>query len=817
MKKLVLICLVWPCALWAQSDLKPEHKVLQARRTTQKVVIDGKLDEMAWQDAAVADDFSEFRPVIGRKWPESIRTITFLMYDDTGIYFGGHCFESTPDSIARELAGRDGFGANDYIGIVLDTYQDKLNGFEYFVTPLNEQWDAKTSVNGEDFSWNAVWESGAKIHDKGWDFEMFIPYAAIRFAKQDIQSWGLQITRRRRKTEQQNCWNFFNPNVNGFLTQEGTWQGLENIKPPFRLQLYPYLSFYENHYPSNEAGKSNWSKQFAGGLDLKMGLNQAFTLDATLVPDFGQVQSDNRVLNLSPFEVKFNEYRSFFTEGTELFSKGDLFYSRRIGGNTLHGYRATENLKESEKVINNPAESKLINASKISGRSQKGLGIGFLNAVTKRTTAVIQDEITRETREVETDPLTNYNILVLDQNLKHNSSISFINTSVVRNSADYNANVSQFMTSLFDKKNTYNFTAALGMSRLNYKREDETDKNGYKYNVGVSKNSGSFTWGLNQERVDTKFNSNDLGYFTNNNYLNHELYVGYRIQEPKAFYNKIFLNGGLWTSHLAKKFEGINKTYQNMGYRFNFNMQLKALHWMGLFTNYRPKQNDFYEPRVSGLYFERGNRYMIGTWMESNSAKKYSWYYEIYQNWFFDFYEARSSGFILNQNYRFNTRFSLSLGVDLTHSPKEVGYVGMQSDLPVFALRKVQTFNNTINTKYNFSPKSWLTMRVRHYSSEVEPLKLYELQQNGLLNPRDGDRQSFDYNINFFNVDMVYTWQFAPGSFLNVVWKNATFKEMDLTRFKYFDNLNQTLNSSQNNNLSVKVIYFFDYANLIRS
>ena len=108
MKKLVLICLVWPCALWAQSDLKPEHKVLQARRTTQKVVIDGKLDEMAWQDAAVADDFSEFRPVIGRKWPESIRTITFLMYDDTGIYFGGHCFESTPDSIARELAGPHG-------------------------------------------------------------------------------------------------------------------------------------------------------------------------------------------------------------------------------------------------------------------------------------------------------------------------------------------------------------------------------------------------------------------------------------------------------------------------------------------------------------------------------------------------------------------------------------------------------------------------------------------------------------------------------------------------------------------------------------
>ncbi len=229
---------------------------------------------------------------------------------------------------------------------------------------------------GEDFTWNAVWKSGAVIHEDGWSFEMFIPYSAIRFGKKDVQNWGMNITRRRRKTEQQYTWNPIDINVNGFLTQEGLWTGITNIKPPVRLQFSPYFSVYANHFPSGSPDNKKLTSQVNGGLDLKYGINQAFTFDATLIPDFGQVQSDNQVLNLSPFEVKFNENRSFFTEGTELFSKGNLFYSRRIGGTPFHLYDAYNNVNGNEEVVKNPSESKLINASKISGRTQKGLGIG---------------------------------------------------------------------------------------------------------------------------------------------------------------------------------------------------------------------------------------------------------------------------------------------------------------------------------------------------------------------------------------------------------------------------------------------------------
>ena len=197
-------------------------------------------------------------------------------------------------SIATELSGRDGFGTNDYIGLIFDTYNDKQNGFEYFLTPLGEQWDAKMSSDNEDFSWNGVWESGTMIHDNGWSFEMFIPYSAIRFGKNDVQNWGLNITRRRRKTEQQYTWNPINPNVNGFLTQEGLWSGITNIKPPFRLQFSPYLSTYIDHFPANIPGKKNWTSSVNGGMDVKYGINQAFTLDATFCLLYTSDAADER-------------------------------------------------------------------------------------------------------------------------------------------------------------------------------------------------------------------------------------------------------------------------------------------------------------------------------------------------------------------------------------------------------------------------------------------------------------------------------------------------------------------------------------------
>ncbi|HUR10563.1 MAG TPA: DUF5916 domain-containing protein [Flavitalea sp.] len=795
---------------------------LAAKRTTRPVKIDGLLNDSAWKDAAMMSNLIEFRPTVGKKEDFENRTETYLMYNDDGIYFGGYCHERSKDSIATELKGRDGFGTNDYVGIIFDTYYDKLNGFEYFVTPLNEQWDSKMSPpsadsdnGGEDFSWSAVWESGAVIHNDGWSFEMFLPYSAIRFSKKDVQNWGLNITRRRRKSEQQYTWNPIDVNVNGFLTQEGIWEGISNIKPPVRLQFSPYFSVYANHYPSNVAGQKNLTGQINGGLDLKYGLNQAFTLDVTLIPDFGQVQSDNQVLNLTPFEVRFNENRTFFMEGTELFSKGNMFYSRRIGGTPLHLYDAYNNLGANEQVLKNPSESKLINASKISGRNRHGLGIGFLNAITNPQYATIEDVATKTERKVQTDPLTNYNILVLDQTLKNNSSISLVNTNVWRSGSDYDANVTAGLFDFNDKKNMWNFGGKLATSNLIGYLPGNKTQTGFSSRAYFGKVSGRFNFNISQEMTDTKYSHNDLGYFTNNNFLDHSAYVGYRWTEPKGWYNRIFLNFNTNVSRLFSQIKPLDQKFQQANFNFNSQVQTKKLSWVGMFMNYRHNQNDFYEPRREGYFFSRGSSIGWGTFFESNSAKRYSFFYEFFGRKFLDYKDYYGIDFLFNQTFRVNNKFSVMHRISLEPRFNDIGFAWSDATDIIFGRRKVNTIENVISLKYQFNNKMGITFRARHYLSNVDYAEHFTLiQSTGKLISNPTFNEPVNQNVNFFNIDMVYTWQFAPGSFLNIVWKDAAFTYHDQIERSYFKNFSNTFESDQNNNLSLKVIYFLDYLKL---
>ncbi len=492
------------------------QKEITIKRTNAVIKIDGIMNEEVWKTAPAATGFTELRPTPFKAEDAGNSTKIYFLYDNEGIYVGGYCNERSKDSIASELVGRDGFGNNDFVGIVFDTYYDKLNGFEYFTTPLGEQFDAKVAPNNngnnEDFSWNAVWQSAAKIQADGWSFEMFLPYAAIRFGKKKVQNWGLNIVRRRQKSGQQLFWKAIDPNVNGFLTQEGLLNNLEDIKPPLRLQFSPYFSTYQNHDDNAAPGVSKNTTTVNGGMDVKYGLNQAFTLDMTLIPDFGQVQSDNRVLNLSPFEQRFSENRTFFTEGTELFNKGNLFYSRRIGrigGNPLRYWDVGNQLGANEVTAKNPEQVKLINATKISGRTQKGLGVGILNAITNTQYAVIENSVTKQTRKYETEPMTNYNVLVLDQTMKNNSSISFVNTNVMRSGKDYDANVSSLLFDLNDKKNTWNIGGSVGMSALLNK--DGKNTIGYTHSIYFGKTSGRFNFNVWQDLTNNKYVKSDQG------------------------------------------------------------------------------------------------------------------------------------------------------------------------------------------------------------------------------------------------------------------------------------------------------------------
>lgn len=796
---------------------KAPPREIKAKRTTATIKVDGLINEPAWKEAAPILDYTEFRPTPFKKEDPETRTEAYTLYTDEGIYFGGYIHERSKDSIAAELKGRDGFGTNDYVGVIIDTYKDHINGFEYFVTPLNEQWDAKMAPNNngndEDFSWNAVWYSGAVIHNDGWSFEMFIPYSAIRFGKNPIQDWGINITRRRRKTEQQVTWNPIDVNVNGFLTQEGYLTGLENIKPPLRLQFSPYLSVYANHYPFNQTGVKNWSSKINGGMDVKYGINQAFTLDMTLIPDFGQVQSDNQVLNLTPFEVQYNENRSFFKEGTELFSKGNLFYSRRIGGSPIHAYDLP--LTNQQTVIKNPSESKLINATKISGRMQSGLGIGILNAVTSPQYATVEDNNTKEQFKMQTDPLTNYNVLVLDQTLKHNSSVSLVNTNVWRSGKDYDANVTAGLFDLNDKKNTWNLGGKFANSNLIGAGDKGKTISGYSGNLYFGKTSGRWVFNLYQEFADTKYTHNDLGYFTNNNYISRSFWIQHKWTKPHGIYNQLRVNFNIFNSGLFSHIGDIDTKYQSTGLNVNANMQGKKLFWIGFFTGFNFKENDFYEPRNTGWYFKRGASIAFDVWFESNNAKKYSFYTEIFHRRTINFYNGSFFDINLQQNYRVNKKLSFSYFLGYYPRFNNIGFAEtVSSSQIVFGSRDRNTVENIFNSKYNFTNKQGITFRLRHYWSKVEYKQYFDLQTDGNLKPSATYTGDANDNVNIFNIDMVYTWQFAPGSFLNAVWKNAIFTQNSNTRPGYFKNLGNTVDSDQNNNFSLKVIYFLDYLQL---
>lgn len=808
----------------AAAFAQPARRQLTIKRTVAALKIDGILNEATWKNAPLATDFTELRPVTFRKESTVNRTDIYILYNDQGLYIGGYCHEKKADSVATELIGRDNFGTNDFIGVIFDTYFDKINGTEYFVTPLGEQMDAKivppdNNGNTEDFSWNSVWHSASKLQSDGWSFEMFLPYSALRFSKKDKQVWGMNIVRRRVKSGQQLFWNAIDPKVNGFLTQEGTMTIPDKITPPLRLSFTPYFSSYLNNYPYNTTGIKNTTTSINGGMDVKYGINESFTLDATLIPDFGQVQSDNNILNLTPFETKFNENRSFFTEGTELFNKGNLFYSRRVGGTPLNYYNVDVQLDSNEHIVKNPSESRLLNATKISGRTKGKLGIGFFNAVTQTMYATAEDDKGNR-RKIETNPLTNYNIIVLDQSLKNNSSVTLINTDVWRSGKNYDANVTAGLFDLYDKKNKWNINGNAYTSTI----FNSHDKNstGYKYGIGIGKVSGQLNFQTSVRVIDDKFEPNDLGIQFFNNDINYSTYIGYYITTPHKWYNR-------WSNNININYDKRYKpaAYQSFKYNYNGNLQLKNLWYIGAFTNGNLKGNDFYEARTANRVFKNPSLFSQGLFVQSNDAKKYTAVL-VGQYSTINLFSSKEYYTELTHSMRFNNKFSIEHFVSLDHYTNNAGYASVfkntNSDTVLFGRRDRTTIENRLKFKYSFNNKMYITMRIRHYWSKVNNKEIYILNNEGdldkissnntVINDYISNNNLFNRNLNIFNIDMVYSWRFAPGSEFNIVWKNGINTSEQNVANSYFKNFNNTLAAPQNNSVSIKLLYYIDYLQL---
>jgi hypothetical protein len=784
------------------------QKELKAIRSDASFTIDGKLDEKHWENANTASDFVNWTPTPGVN--ATMDTEVKILYDDEAFYLGAILHVNNKDSIAKELTLRDDIGNTDWFGVIIDTYGNGTDGFEFIVGATGVQFDAKfTEEMGEDTNWDAIWFSAIDIQDQYWIAEVKIPYAAVRFTNKPEQVWKVNFMRSINSLQEKSSWNPIDPTVNGFLTQAGTVKGLENIKPPIRLSVSPYLTVYSQSY--NDGNQSSSGYSYNGGMDLKYGITDAFTLDMTLIPDFGQVRSDDVVLNLSPFEVRYDENRQFFTEGLELFDQQDLFYSRRVGGTPI-GYHSVDGLKhDDENIVGNNSSSQLYNASKISGRTGGGLGVGVFNAISKETHAILENIETKENRTVTTSPLSNYNIVVLDQNLANNSSATFMNTNVWRQGDAYHdANVTSLQFDLKNKEQSYSIFGRGVVSQILNPTDDNV--NGHLAEIGVAKISGNVSLNLRYNETSQFYNPNDLGFLRQTNYRNWSFFGVYRQFEEFGPFNR----GNFWTN-IDYERQIVPNSFASLHFNTGFWMRSKSFWSFNMWANFRPASNDFNEPRTQGRYYRMPGWFNIGYWMETDDRKPF------YLNGYVDFRKVAEEGryvlnYTLEPRYRFSNQFTMGVETEVINSYAEKGYVTKQDNNIVFGNRDRQTIINSIRAIYTINSKMGLDFRLRHYWSKVRYDQFYNLLEDGNITPATYN-QFEDFTFNAFNIDLNFRWRFSPGSDIIINWKNnisgaTRDKLFDYTTLSYRDGLNRLSDLPQTNSISVRVVYYLDYLTL---
>jgi hypothetical protein len=779
-----------------------EKKILEALYLNSPLLIDGVADEAVYSESKSATGFLQLQPYNGK--PAYQPSEVHIFYDQTAIYVGAILYDSAPDSIFNFFSERDNIGMSDYFGIYFDPYNQGQLAYGFFITPAGVQTDikaVKSDYDYEDGNWNAVWQSHTRINDKGWVVEMRIPYSAIRFPEQGDGAWGLNMFRNVRRYNSNSSWNFVSREVSGFIHQQGQLTGIKDIKPPVRLSLSPYGAAY-----SEFDGHGSPAYTYKGGLDLKFGISESFTLDMMLIPDFGQIQSDDKQLNLSPYELYYSEQRQFFTEGTELFERGNIFYSRRIGAYPTFSYRANDALTPNEVIDYSPAETQLINATKVSGRTTKGWGLGFLNAMTLPSYASLTDTITHEKRDVLIQPFTNYNVSVMDKSLKNNSYISLINTNMAMANDPFGANVTATDFQLRNRTKTYAVKGKGGVST----RGSNENETGFYAMLGLEKNSGKLQYGLSQLIYSDQYNPNDLGYLMRNNEMTTETYVNYNIIEPFGIFRE--MHATLWMDHIRSYKD--NLLYGN-DVGFNYFTQFMNNYGGQLNFRFSGERYDYYEPRVPGRYYLEPRRFHMNFYAFSDRRKPVS----LSMN-------GGATKFSGNDQYgnfgeldvavRIGRRFQFFYSVEFENQINDRGFVDMteSEDTIYFARRDVNSLENVFNASYAFTNKMSMNLRARHYWSGALNKTYYQLQPDGLLETDPAYMQNNDENYNAFNVDLIFRWIFAPGSELTIAWKNSILESQDNVVEDYWRNLSNTWNADQINSFSVKILYYIDYNNL---
>lgn len=864
--------------LFCGSTLLSAQESLQATKLKEKLKIDGELDQ-----AVAARSFRQ-NPSTKRKQqpgfvqfspqplaPASFETEVWVGYDDEALYVVAQLYDAAPDSILNQLSDRDRLRNTDWFGVSINPYQDGINATNFIVTPANVQYDSKFGagigggsnqvMQSGDVSWDGVWESAASINEYGWLVEMKILYSALRFPELDVQTWDINFARQIRRYREESFWNTVDPKRPDAPTQMGQLTGIVNIKPPVRLQATPFVTAAANHIFDKSASQTNqWNSAFGGGLDLKYGITDAFTLDMTAIPDFSNARSDDQVLNLTANEIFFEENRAFFTEGVELFNKGDFFYSRRVGGVPFNRDVAENLATSEEEVIDNPIRTNLLNATKVSGRMDNGLGIGVFNAIEGRTFATLRNNETGELREVETGPVSNYSVVSFDQNLANNSFVTLINTTALRSGAAYDANLTGVVFDIRDKKNAWSLNGKAGLSqqygktRLAKRKEiaeglgNTITENvfGHTYNLNLERLTGRLRYGVEYVEESDTYDPNDMGFLFFNNERSGAGYLEYNWFDPIGAFN----SGEVSLSTGFSRMYNPN-AYSNAFIRTSTRWTTRDFFTFGAnaFSELAPSR-EFQDTRTPGISFELPQYFEFGGFISSDYRKRFALDVRPVFGTFFKDNRTSTMGIYVSPRFRVSDKFDFRIGSTLRKNTRYLGYVGhhaagieryeleaegtryiqlspttqgyqtLNDDAIAMSYRTIRIAEVEANATYSFTAQMNINLRVRHYWSRVNHVEYFEVSSNDPI-PRptaytglnaDGD-SVHDQNFNAFNIDLFYRWRFAPGSDIFLSYKTQSFYDGTFDG-GYFPNLNLLGDDQVNNNLTLKIVYWLDWNQL---
>src|SRR5664279_3848652 len=608
MKRISISALILFILIPVLSAQDLEKKQYVATHITTPPVINGILDDEAWQAGIWEDGFTQNQPYNGR--PETQKTEFKIVFDDNNLYVAIKAYDTAPDSIINRLTRRDE-ADGDLAGIILDSFHDLRTGFLFGVSSAGVKYDqmyTNDSGNG-DSSWDPNWWVKTSINKEGWVAEMKIPFSQVRFEKSSGDVWGLDIARILYRKNETTFWQHIPRDAPGMVHLFGELKGLEQIRPRKIFDITPYGVAKTETYQSDPANpflSSGKSSKLNGGIDAKIGVTNNMTMDLTINPDFGQVEADPSVVNLSAYETFFTEKRPFFIEGNNITNFGlgigdggvgndNLFYSRRIGRQP----QVYPNMKDGW-YADIPARTNILGAAKLTGKTKDGLSIGIVEAMTSEEKADIDTIGGRKLSTVE--PLTNYFVGRVQKDINNgNTLIGGICTSTNR---ELNADVRDILhkaaytggvdfTQYFKNKSwMFNLNTAFSLVEGSKKAITNTQESSAHYFQRPDKNYALLD--TNRTSLDGAggrmqimklnghwnflgavlwktpgFETNDLGYMRVTDQILSVLWAGYSQFNPKGFYKSYNLNSDFFG---ITNFGG---DWIGGGYEWNANLNLK--------------------------------------------------------------------------------------------------------------------------------------------------------------------------------------------------------------------------------------------------